>query len=79
MEVHKKDGITVGMAGAASLPLTPSQCFVRNANERKDRLSPSEIEKLAEIEREEREAIERGSSTPPELRWNNSVQSAERA
>ena len=61
VEVHKKDGITVGMAGAASLPLTPSQCFVRYANERKDRLSPSEIEKLAEIEREEREAIERGA------------------
>lgn len=79
VEVHKEDGITVGMPGAAGRPLTPDECFVRSANERKDRLLPSEIETLAGIEREEREAIGRILSATPNLHWDSSAQDAVRA
>jgi hypothetical protein len=69
IEVDGPQGVTVGIPGPSCEALAPEQCFVRQANNEKDRLAVSGGAELAEVERLEREAIARVLEAPPELHW----------
>jgi hypothetical protein len=57
VEIHQPQGITIRFPGLKSIQLAPECCVVQQANVEKDRLAATGDPRLAEVEREERNAI----------------------